>query len=76
MLDILGKIGAEYQNAEDERLYGGGASGGMKFLFGSHPDNRPQRNKLADMINPDKMARRKEKERMAGEAFMKYFGIG
>jgi len=75
MLDILGKIGAEYQNAEDERLYGGGASGGMNFLFGGHPEGRPQRNKLGDMLT-GKMARRKEKERMAGEAFMKYFGIG
>ena len=74
MLDILRKIGSEYQDAEDERLYGRG-SGGMKFLFGSHPDNRPQRNKLGDMLT-GKMKRRKKKERMAGEAFMKYFGIG
>ena len=75
MRDILRKIGAEYQNAEDERLYGGGPSGGMKFLFGSHPDNRPQRNKLGDMLT-GKMARRKKKERKAGEAIAKYFGLG
>ena len=74
-MDILRKIGAEYQDAEDERLYGGGPSGGMKFLFGSHPDNRPQRNKLSDMLT-GKMARRKKQERMAGDAFIKYFGIG
>ena len=75
MLDILGKIGAGYQEAEDERLYGGGASGGLPFIFGSHPENRSQRNKLGDMLT-GKMARRKKQERMAGEAFMKYFGIG
>lgn len=76
MLDILRKIGSEYQDAEDERLYGGGASGGMNFLFGGHPGgNRPQRNKLGDMLT-GKMARRKKKERKAGEAIAKYFGLG
>ena len=75
MMDILRKIGAEYQKEEDERLYEGGPSGGMKFLFGSHPDNRPQRNKLGDMLT-GKMARRKKKERKAGEAIAKYFGLG
>ena len=75
MLDILRKIGAEYQDAEDERLYGGGASGGLPFIFGSHPENRSQRNKLGDMLT-GKMARRKEQERKAGQALIDYFGIG
>ena len=75
MLDILRNIGAEYQAREDERLYGGGASGGLPFILGSHPDNRPQRNQLGDMLT-GKMARRKEQERKAGQALINYFGIG
>ena len=75
MMSLLGDIGAEYQRREDERLYGGGASGGMNFLFGGHPEGRPQRNKLGDMLT-GKMARRKEQERMAGQAIAKYFGLG
>lgn len=75
MMSLLGDIGAEYQRREDERLYGGGPSGGRPFIFGSHPDNRPQRNQLADMFT-GKMARRKEQERMAGQALVDYFGIG
>ena len=75
MISLLGDIGAEYQRREDERLYGGGPSGGLPFIFGSHPDNRPQRNQLGDMLT-GKMARRKEQERMAGQALVDYFGIG
>ena len=76
MMSLLRDIGAEYQAREDARLYGGGASGGMNFLFGGHPGgNRPQRNQLADMLT-GKMARRKEQERKAGQALIDYFGIG
>ena len=74
-MSLLGDIGAEYQRREDERLYGGGPSGGLPFIFGSKGDNRPQRNQLADMLT-GKMARRKEQERMAGQALIDYFGIG
>lgn len=78
MLDILGKIGDEYQKREDRRLYtgyGGGASGGLPFLFGNRPGEGPQRNQLADMLT-GKYQERKRDERMAGEAIKKYFGIG
>ena len=75
MLDFLRNIGADYQDAEDMRLYGGGASGGLPLIFGSHPDNRPQRSYIGDRFT-GKMARRKEQERMAGQALVDYFGIG
>ena len=75
MMSLLGDIGAEYQAREDARLYGGGAQGGIPFLFGSHPENRSQRNQLSDMLT-GKYQERKRDERMAGEAIKKYFGLG
>lgn len=75
MMSLFGDIARRYQEEEDERLYGGGPSGGLPFLFGSKGDNRPQRNELADMLT-GKKKRRKKKERKAGEAIAKYFGLG
>ena len=79
MMSLLGDIARRYQDEEDERLYGGGPSGGRPFIFGSHPDNRPQRNELADMLT-GKKKRRKEQEkklaRKAGKALRDYLGIG
>lgn len=78
MISLLGGIGAEYQRREDDRLYGGGVAGGLPFLFGSRPENRPQRNQLADMLT-GKYQDRKRRERKAGQALVEYlanFGRG
>ena len=75
MMSLLGDIGAEYQRREDERLYRGGPSGGLPFLFGSKGENRSQRNQLADMLT-GKYQERKKRERKAGQALLDYFGIG
>ena len=73
MMSFLGDIGAEYQRREDERLYGGGQSGGLPFIFGARPENRPQRNQLADMLT-GKYQERKKRERKAGQALVEYLG--
>ena len=76
-MSLLGDIARRYQEKEDERLYrrAGGASGGLPFLFGSKGDNRSQRDELSDILT-GKKERRKKKERKAGEAIAKYFGLG
>ena len=79
-MSLLGDIARRYQDEEDERLYGGGPSGGRAFIFGSHPGgNRPQRNELADMLTGKKKRRKKQEKKLArkaGKALRDYFGIG